>query len=140
MGKSFEEKISPFLFSQGLADRGDLASKIVIRLQKKERFNALVKTAVFGILSIFAVVLCVLTWRSQSSVIMNSEVTKLLSLAFSDTAVVLSYWKEYSLSLFESIPFVSIAFLLACLWAIFASVHVVIKNSKVLFNHAIRHV
>lgn len=140
MGKSFQEKISQLLRQGELIAPVDLAEKIVIRIRKKERLNALVKTASFGVLTVLAIVLSVFTWRAQSSVIINSEAIKLLSLAFSDTAIILSYWKEYSLSLLESIPFVSVAFLAACLWIVFASAHIAIKNSKVLFNNAFRRV
>lgn len=139
MDKSFADKIGLVLGSKGVITQGDLADRIIAIVRKKERLAALTKTAIFGILSAFAVSLLVLVWYTQSSAIMSSEVIKLLSLAFSDTAVILSYWKEYVWSFLGSVPFVSIAFLGACLWLLFASVHMTIKNSKILFNHAIWH-
>lgn len=139
MDKTFEEKISWAMASQNATMPSDLADKIIVRIKEKQRLAALVKMAVFGVLSILAMAIGVWVWYTQSSAIVSSEVVKLLSLAFSDTAVVLNFWKEYSLSLLESIPFISIAFLLVCLWTLFASMRITIKNGKILFNHAHQH-
>lgn len=141
MGKSFEEKIGLILSenSQIQPPPAGLSLCIIKKIEEKRRTVAMFKMTFFGLMSVLAVSSLVLVWKSEGQLIINSEAGKLFGLLFSDTATVLSLWKEYLLSLIESIPFVSVAVLFMCIWLTLTSIVVLIKNSKIFINHAIKH-
>ena len=55
-----------------------------------------------------------------------------LSLAFSDGGTVLIYWKEFTLTLAESLPAVEITLVLTILLAFLGSVSLAIKNNRTI--------
>ena len=80
--------------------------------QKKKKL-ALVDSGI--LLSLGALVFSVLNFWGA---IIQSEFWSLISLAFSDAGTVLSFWKDYALSLLETLPVLEIAAILAPIFAI----------------------
>lgn len=60
--------------------------------------------------------------------IAQSETLSLLSLAFSDFNIVVTNWKEYSLFFLESLPVVSILFLLAGMFLLLLSIKIIVQE------------
>lgn len=50
------------------------------------------------------------------------------SLIFSDSGLIFSYWKEYMLSLAESLPMISIIFTLSLVFVLFLSLRYLVKQ------------
>ena len=55
---------------------------------------------------------------------------KFVSLAFSDGGTVLTYWKEFSMSLLESFSVPETIFSLACIFAVVLSLRFLLKNKS----------
>ena len=98
--------------------------------------------ALSGIVAVLSFVGLIFVWRSESSLIIHSETVKLLSLLFSDFSVILSYWKEYLLSLAESLPVVSVLAVVFFLWITCTTLWLTVKiylksiHQHVFIKHA----
>lgn len=80
-----------------------------------------------SILSLFGSVLSVKSLIIQSTQLGFFEY---LSLAFSDSGIIAKYWKEYTLSLVDSLPIVSLAISLFLLFILFISIKNVFYQTK----------
>jgi hypothetical protein len=136
---NFEAKISKIL-SESVLTKTDLADRIFIKIKRHQRLMALFKTAVYSFSAILSLVLLVIVWRSEGSLIINSEVGSIFSLLFSDTAVVLTYWREFLLSLLEAIPVISVAVAAFLGWLVLASLWLVSNNLKNLIHYAVKRI
>ena len=118
---------------------GRLVGSIISAIEKKRRFYLLIKIMVFSIATVISLAGLVLVWQSEGAIIIHSEAGQLFSLLFSDWAIVSHYWREYLLSIVESLPFVSIIAVALCLWLALVSLWVVARNSKKYFINAFKH-
>lgn len=60
----------------------------------------------------------------------NSGFYQYISLIFSDTKSLISYWKDFGLLLVESMPVLAVAIVLATAWAFLSSIKILVKNKK----------
>jgi hypothetical protein len=114
-----------------------LSEAILGVIEKKKRFYALIKLVIFSLTSIISLIGLYFIWQTEGAIIINSEAGQLLSLLFSDTAIVLSMWREYLLSLTESLPIVSIVLVSVFIWAFCASLWAVSRLSKKFLLEAV---
>ncbi len=113
----FEEALSQAIHSLSLAQPSqDLVERILLVVIKKKQFYTSVRLFVYGFLAVLSCVGCVVVWKTEGSNILNSKLVELLSLLFSDFGVVVSYWKEYTLSVVEAVPVFSIFFVALFVW------------------------
>lgn len=91
----------------------DLETKILNKIYNERRKNTFIKTSFLGatsIASLFGLInVGVILWQS----FVQTGFYEYLSLIFSDSSVLSTYWKEYTLSLIESLPLVGLISLLA---------------------------
>ncbi|OGH91912.1 MAG: hypothetical protein A2534_00260 [Candidatus Magasanikbacteria bacterium RIFOXYD2_FULL_39_9] len=111
-----------------------LADRVLFAIERKKRFYASVKLAIYSLVTITSSIGLAVVWRIEGSAIINSEAIQLLSLLFSDFSIVASYWQDYAFSLLESLPVVSIIVVASFAWAACASLWMAARTYKT-FNH-----
>jgi|GEM_PF-2543302 len=135
---NFEAKISQALRVEASSTTPELAEKIIMAIEKRARRTDLAKMIVYSLSAVFSLAIFVITWRSESQYIFNSETGSLASLLFSDTGVVLAYWREYLLSVVESLPVFSITALVLLFWLLLSSLWLSLSNYLNFIHHAIK--
>ena len=76
---------------------------------------------------------------TAGSTIIDSEFFDLMKLAFSDAAIVLQNWREYTYSLLETMPVTSIAMLLSPIFTLLIS-YAVVKSLQGKINLQVHNV
>jgi hypothetical protein len=107
-----------------------LRGKILASIQQEEIRHAriYVYTAIGAIMtSSFGVVFVV---KHMFQGLYQSSFYSYVSLLFSDPAIVVSYWKELSLSLVETAPLIEITLCLVAFAALLTSVRILVNNAK----------
>ncbi len=117
-----------------------LLGQVLFAIEKKQRLYNAITFWVYAAAAACSLLGCIIVLRLEWSTILHSEATQLLSLLFSDFNVMSAYWREYSLSLLESIPIVSIIFVCAFIWAAGASLWMTWRTYTKFFHGAIKHV
>ena len=117
-----------------------LRERVLAGVKQEERRRARVYLAVSGFATLLSLTGIVLAGFYTVQGLYQSSFYEYLSLALSDTDVVLTYWKEFTLSLVESAPFLGItASLIAC-GALFASVRVFANHMRVAMRPALSNI
>jgi hypothetical protein len=116
-----------------------LSGLILDAIDKKKRFYILLKMIILSITSVMSFVALFLVWQTEGAVIIHSEAGQLLSLLFSDFRIVLGMWREYLVSLAESLPIVSIVLVAVFAWSLSASLWAITRVSKKFVNSAFKH-
>ncbi|KKU78576.1 MAG: hypothetical protein UY04_C0033G0012 [Parcubacteria group bacterium GW2011_GWA2_47_7] len=102
----------------------------------KIRIRAMrIKFALFSFLGLGAGISLVPLTSSAVTQAIESGFVDYASLALSDSAVILSYWKEFSITLIESLPILGITMILLALFTLLESVRHATKNSRAVFTH-----
>ncbi|MBP6859215.1 MAG: hypothetical protein KBC69_01150 [Candidatus Magasanikbacteria bacterium] len=131
------DKISTFFekaIQEAIAERSAvipppfLSAQIMSVIAKKRRFYAFVRLGIFSLFSICSSVGSVLILRVEWPSIAQSEAAQLLSLLFSDFSVIVEYWREYVLSLLESLPLISMILIAVFIWATSALLWMTIRT------------
>lgn len=113
----FEEAVSQAVQSLVIAQPPqDLVDRIILAVLKKKKFYDSVRFFSYSFLALLSCVGCVVVWKMEGSNILNSKLVELLSLLFSDFGVVVSFWREYALSVLEAVPVFSIFFVSLFVW------------------------
>lgn len=107
---------------------GELVLRILARVEVEKRRVARMRLAIFGFLSIGSTVALVPIARYGGEEFARSGFIEYFSLLFSDTATVLPYWKEFALSLAESLPVVEVIIFATVTLVLLSSLSVVAKN------------
>lgn len=117
------------LHMERLEPSKNLRKNILLTIVKEERQRAKKYLAVsFAVASASAVGL-VFSIQYIAQAISQSSFYQYLSLLFSDSDIVLSYWKSFAMSLVESMPFFAVTLVLFAVVALMMSIRVLIKNS-----------
>lgn len=93
-----------------------LSAQIMSVIAKKRRFYAFVHLSIFSLFSICSSVGLVLILKVEWPSIAQSEAAQLLALLSSDFSVIVEYWREYTLSVLESLPLISMILIAAFVW------------------------
>jgi len=138
---SFEETVYLAVKdSRVVSPSATLADRVLFAIERKKRFYAFVKLAIYSVVSVASSVGLAVVWRIEGSAIINSEAINLLSLLFSDFSIVASYWQDYAFSLLESLPVVSIIVVASFAWATFASLWMAARTYKVFNRRAVARI
>ena len=114
-----------------------LAENVWNTIVAREKRNTQTKFWAFFSLGATSLAGLVPVFKVLSNDLSQSGFYEYSSLIFSDTGLMLSYWKELSFSLAESLPIMSIVFTLSLLFVIFLSIKYVLKqiiNNQLTFS------
>lgn len=132
-----EENLKNSLKKAGYLPETDLANKIWHNIVVRDRRIAYLKLASFSFVGVASLVGLVPMFKILINDFTQSGFYEYLSLAFSSGGLFFSYWKEFTLSLLESLPAMGIVFLLTLVFIFFLSLHYVIK--QIINNNHIGH-
>lgn len=136
----FEEAVGRVLQSLPVVQPSDdLVDRIILAVLKKKQFYNTVRFFSYAFLAVVSCVGCVVVWNMEGANILNSKLIELLSLLFSDFGVVTSYWQEYTLSIVEAVPAVSIFFVAIFVWfAIMSLWKTISAGNLFLINRSVK--
>ena len=113
----------------------NLTEGIVLRINDRERHNSKIKALGLSFVSLASFLLSIPIISQIITSFTQSGIYNYISIIFSDSDVAITYWKEISLSLAESLPILAITSLLAVL-AIFTwstlKARAEVKNSLII--------
>ncbi|MFA5934366.1 MAG: hypothetical protein WC827_00550 [Candidatus Paceibacterota bacterium] len=107
-----------------------LKEKIIFNIEKeakKKAFFAFVFGGLTSLTSVLAMVYSLILIIKDYYV---SGLSEYMSLIFSDSSVLMGLWKEYTYSIIESLPFVTITLTLVSLWIFVWSIKYIFSNLK----------
>jgi len=99
-----------------------LSGDILLSIEVKSSRIAKWKTIGYMSVSVLSLSLSVLSIKSVIEQFTTTGFYNYLSLAFSDSGVIATYWKEYILSLADSLPIMSIILSFSLLFILFISI------------------
>ncbi|KKR42196.1 MAG: hypothetical protein UU10_C0014G0010 [Parcubacteria group bacterium GW2011_GWF1_40_6] len=105
-----------------------LAQNVWNTIVAREKRNTQIKFWAFSSLGFTSLASLVPVFKILLNDLTQSGFYEYASLAFSDTSLVLSAWKEFAFSLVESLPIMSMIFTLSLLFTIFLSIKYVFKQ------------
>ena len=114
----------------------NLTENIWQAIVSHEKYIVRVKLWVFSVVGFVSLVGLVPAFKMLSSDLTQSGFYKYFSLIFSNSELIISYWKELIFSLAESLPTISIIFTLSLVFIFFLSLKYLIKqiiNNNQLF-------
>jgi len=106
----------------------NLGKNIWLTVIKREKRNTQIKLWIFTLAGITSLVGLVSAFKILSSDLAQSGFYEYLSLAFSDSGLILSAWREFVFSLAESLPVLSVVFTLSLIFIFFLSLKYVLKQ------------
>jgi len=98
-------------------------------LAKENRRNK-IRAWVYSITSVLSFAVLIPIGKNMFSKFSLNGFGEYISLLFSDSSIIVTYWKEFSLSLINSIPFVSFALSMTFLFVLFLSLRGAIIQFK----------
>ncbi len=107
-----------------------LLRNILARIELKQRQEARTKLALWGGLSLASFISIIPASLYAINEFGRSGFYQYFSLLFSDGGLTLIYWKEFSLSLAESVPVLAVATILSALFVFLESTLLAIKNIR----------
>lgn len=107
-----------------------LRRAIIARIRIMEYRRARAFLIASGVAISFSVVAIVLSVSYLVHAFLQSSFAAYLSLLFSDTDVVVLYWREFALSIVESAPVFGITIGLSALLALLASARLFVRNIR----------
>ncbi len=112
-----------------------LLDKIILHIYSERRRQVLrTRIVLFGTLSFVAIAALVPAWQGLQSGISQSGFLQFISLIFSDSAVVITYWQNFALSLLESLPALEAAAVLGAIFAFLFSLKFLIRDINAMFK------
>lgn len=114
---------------------GNLMSRIMARIDAKERAMATRRLIFFGISLLASIVSLVPAFQFLSASVTESGIGTFFSLIFSDLGNMLSLINQFGLSLLEAIPVTGIAVFLTVTLAFLWTLKQVVKNYYILNHH-----
>ena len=106
----------------------NLGQNIWLTVMKREKRNTKIKLWIFTLAGITSLVGLVPAFRILGSDLAQSGFYEYLSLAFSDSGLILSAWREFMFSLAESLPVLSVIFTLSLVFIFFLSLKYAMKQ------------
>ncbi|MCK9352259.1 MAG: hypothetical protein WCT49_05040 [Candidatus Paceibacterota bacterium] len=130
MDKDFQKLFNTL---ETLEPKKGAVSAVLFRIQHHKRRIARIKFTLLGLSSALsaAAIFPVISYTVSGFV--STGFYQYISLAFSDGGAILPYWKEFIMTLAESLPAFEISLLLAVIFALLESLKLTIKNMPVAF-------
>lgn len=107
---------------------------ILARIGSEKRRLALIRLAFFGVVAVASLVVVIPSFQYVAREFAQSGFYEYLFLIFSDSGVVLASWKEFALSLAESLPITEITIFLVTVFVFLVSAKLTIKNIHINSN------
>ncbi|MGC9602741.1 MAG: hypothetical protein ABSE76_03340 [Minisyncoccia bacterium] len=126
------QKISEYL--QSTEPRAGLYFAIMERIAYAKRRKARVRTGLFAALAVVSGAALIPALQYTAEQFYVSGFYDYLTLVFSDRGFVLTYWRQFSLSLVESLPSLAILLLLPIACALGYSLYRLTQTSRVAFT------
>lgn len=107
-----------------------LREKILFSINKEEIRRAkmyFLVSVTTGLVSIFGLIFSI---RYMIQEFYQSSFVSFISLIFSDPTIMVSYWRELSMSLLETLPIFGITVSLLAVYVLLVSVRVLVKNTR----------
>lgn len=116
----------------------DLFGKVMSRIEREKNSQALRRRFILAVASFLPFLFIALpAWRSFQINIIQSGFNEYLALLFYDFKIVLANWQDFSLSLLESLPVVSMVVALAVLLGLSLTLKFVIRYGRELLKPSI---
>jgi len=109
-----------------------LSLRVLACIQAEKRRLARIRLYLFGTVSTFSFVALFPAFQYTLSEIASSGFYDYASLLISDTSSLLPYWKEFTLSLVETLPVFGIVLSLALIFLMLESLRTAIRNMNVM--------
>jgi hypothetical protein len=113
-----------------------LLGAVHLRIEKEQRRMARTRLAVFIPLAIVSCFAVAFSFQYLAQEVSRSGIGEYLSIIFSDTSTLFAYWKEFSLSIIESMPIWGTALFLGSIFVLLGSLKSVIKNTQITLKYA----
>lgn len=113
-----------------------LYRSVMARIELARRRQAQIRAGLFAVFACASGTLLVPVLEYTSGQLYASGFYEYLSLAFSDRTLVLTYWREFVLSLVESLPSLALVLLLPLAAALIFSLVKLFKNARSAFAYA----
>ena len=113
-----------------------LSSSIIAKIRKEQQRNARLQLAISAPLAFISGVAVVFTFQYLTQELSRSGLGDYFSVLFSDGGAVLTYWREFALSLLEQIPILSMILFLSATLALLGSMRSLVKNIQTNFSFA----
>jgi hypothetical protein len=110
-----------------------LLSGIITSIRRAERRRAAERLILFFPLSIGSLIALYFTFRSTWAASAESGFFSYLSLLFSDFQVVITHWQNYSLSLLETLPAISISLSLASILLLINFIRLFVREARNIY-------
>jgi hypothetical protein len=110
-----------------------LFGKILARINLAKRRSATARAVFFGAVTVASLAVIIPIFQSFIQIFSQSSFYQYFSLIFSDGQTILLYWKEFALSLVESLPITELIILSSIIFILLGSIRLASKNLKVLF-------
>lgn len=125
-----EQKLSKIFQKAKYETNPNLPEKVWTAVSLYNRRIARIKLFSFSLLGLISVVGFVPALITLKSDLSRSGFYEYSSLAFSNNGMIVTYWKEFSLSILESLPMISILFVMILLFTFFLSLKHAIKQAE----------
>ncbi len=123
-----QDKLTKIFQKAKYEESFNLSQNIWLTLLKREKRNTQIKLWIFTLAGITSLVGLVPALKILGSDLAQSGFYEYLSLAFSDSGLILSAWREFVFSLAESLPILSVVFTLSLVFIFFLSLKYVMKQ------------
>ena len=111
-----------------------LYEKVILRLKKEQRLFAIKRLAVFGLTTIGSAIAFIPAFLAVQTNFAESGFMQFFSLLFSDFEIVIIYWQNFTFSLLEALPVMSLIALLGTILIFLESLKFLTRDIKIIFN------
>lgn len=108
----------------------ELGSAIFARIETEKVRIARRRFIIVSVLAVVALVSCVPAYKYAGATIASSGFSDYLSALFS-SAQAMSHWKEFAMSLLDSLPVLGVSIFMTSVLAFISSLYIAIKNASV---------
>lgn len=107
-----------------------LLSDILLRIKQAQKRAIKIRLVILGVVVLSSAGAAIPAFQYSAREFYQSGFYQYLLLLFSDSGAVLEYWKEFGLSLAESLPVPGAAALLSVLFVLLGAMELILKNFK----------
>lgn len=130
-----DENFKKPIISENIEPPADLLNKIMSRLDKEKKLQALRKRLILVAASFLPLLAAAVpVWRSFQLNIIQSGLSEYMGLMLYDFKIVLANWQDFGLSVLESLPIISAVPMLALLLSWLLALKFAVKYGKAFFN------
>ena len=123
------------ILSKELADEtpANLYHKITSLIERKKRQKAIFRAVFSGLACAVSLIAIVPVFQYASQEFARTGFLQYFSLIFSDGGTALTCWKEFGLSLGESVPIFGLTLFLGTIYVLLKAIKILIENSRRVF-------